>query len=234
MINIFKKFTPSFQNIVRKYAIDVWYNRENEKDFLKRVTDFRKRFERELTAYYKSRGLRIDYREIENLALQWQAEQLALAHSIKKDMRKKETKVIEEKKEEIHKEQKELYEEAAKTGKKKKDFVSVVTPLTAGRLDSDFLKKSNQIGEESAFDLVSKINNQIILDNSATGVFRWKTQGDSHVRETHRKLENKIFAWNNLPKIDGQEVEPGSQWGCRCYGEITNGKPLKNYSISSK
>ena len=234
MINIFKKFTPSFQNIVRKFATDCWYGRESEKDFFKRVENFRKRFEKELITFYRSKGLRVDYKEIENLSLQWQAEQLTLAHSIKKDMRKKESKVLEEKKEEIKQEQKELYEEAAKTGKKKKDFVSVVTPLTTGRLDSDLLKKSNQIGEESAFDFMSKINNKIILDNSASGVFDWETQNDNHVRKTHRKLNKKTFAWNNLPKIDGEEVEPGSQWGCRCYAKMSNKKPLKNYSISSK
>lgn len=231
MINLFKKFTPSFQNIVKKYATDCWYGRESEKDFIKKVSGFRKRFERELISFYRSRGLKVDAKEIENLSLQWQAEQLALAHSIKKDMRKKETKVIEEKKEEIKKEQIELYENAGKA--KKKSFVPVISAITAGKLDSDFTKKSKQLGDESAFDLVSKINNKILIDNSDKGVFRWVTQGDNQVRPTHRKLDKKIFAWNNLPKIDDEEVEPGSQWGCRCYAEITTGKPLKNYSIKS-
>lgn len=229
MINLFEKFTPSFQNIVRKYATDCWYGRESEKDFLKRVMGFRKRFEKELITFYRNKGLKVNQREIENLSLQWQAEQLTLAHNIKKDMRKKEAKALEEKKEEIKKEQIELYT----SSKKKKDFISVVSPMTAGRLDSDFLKKSNQIGEESAFDFISKINNKILADNSDKGVFRWVTQGDNQVRPTHRKLDKKNFAWNNLPKIDGEEVEPGSQWGCRCYGEITTGKPLKNYEVKS-
>ena len=229
MINLFEKFTPSFQNIVRKYATDCWYGRESEKDFLKRVSGFRKRFEKELITFYRNKGLKVNYKEIENLSLQWQAEQLTLAHNIKKDMRKKEAKALEEKKEEIKKEQIELYT----SSKKKKDFISVVSPMTAGRLDSDFLKKSNQIGEESAFDFISKINNKILADNSDKGVFRWITQGDKQVRPTHRKLDKKIFAWNNLPKIDGEEVEPGRQWGCRCYGEITTGKPLKNYEVKS-
>jgi uncharacterized protein with gpF-like domain len=222
MINLYKKFTPSFQNIVRKFAIDCWYGRESEKDFIKKVSNYRKRFKKELISFYKNKGLRIDENEIENLSLQWQAEQIALAQTIKKDMRKKENKVIQEKKEEIYKE-----------AKKKKDFVPVVEALTSGKLNKDFLKKANQLGDESSFDLVSKINNLILLDNSDKGVFRWVTQGDNLVRPTHRKLDKKIFAWNNLPKIDGEEVEPGSQWGCRCYAEITTGKPLKNYEIKS-
>lgn len=231
MINLFEKFTPSFQNIVRKYATDCWYGRESEKDFLKRVTNFRKKFERELITFYRNKGLRVSQKEIENLSLQWQAEQLNLAHSIKKDMRKKESKVLEEKKKQIKKEQTDLYQKASKA--KKKDFVAVLSPMTAGQLDSNFLKKSNQIGEESAFDFISKINNKILSDNSDKGVFRWVTQGDNAVRPTHRKLDKKIFAWNDLPQIDGETVEPGSQWGCRCYGEITTGKPLKNYRIKS-
>ena len=133
MINLFKKFTPGFQNIVKKYATDCWYGRESEKDFIKRVSGFRKKFERELIFFYRSRGLKVDAKEIENLSLQWQAEQLALAHSIKKDMRKKETKVIEEKKEEIKKEQIELYGNAGKA--KKKSFVPVISAITAGKLD---------------------------------------------------------------------------------------------------
>lgn len=232
MINLYKKFTPSFQNIARKYATDCWYGRESEKDFLLKVTNFRKRFEKELIALYRSRGLKVDLHEIQNAALQWQAEQLNLAHSIKKSMRQKEKKVIEEKKEEAKEEIKKFYKEAKRV--KKKDFASVITGLSAGKLDKDFTKKSKQLGDESAFDLVSKINNLILQDNSDKSVFRWKTQGDKVVRETHRKLDNKIFAWSDLPKIDGEGVEPGSQWGCRCYGEITTGKPLKNYRVTSR
>lgn len=232
MINLFKKFTPSFQNIVRKYATDCWYGRESEKDFLKRVKDFRKRFERELISYYRSRGLKIDLHEIQNLSLQWEAEQLTLAHSIKKNILGKEQKVIQEKKEEIVKEIKALYDNV-KT-KRKKDFTPVVSSLTAGKMNSDFTKKSKQIGDESAFDFMSRVNNFILQDNSPGGVFEWEDQGDSHVRKTHHKLNKKKFAWKNLPKIDGEEVEPGSQWGCRCIGKITTGKPLKNYSITSK
>ena len=70
MINLFEKFTPSFQNIVRKYATDCWYGRESEKDFLKRVTGFRKRFEKELITFYRNKGLKVNYKEIENLSLQ--------------------------------------------------------------------------------------------------------------------------------------------------------------------
>lgn len=232
MINVFKKFTPSFQNIVRKYAIDCWYGRESERDFIAKVQNFRTRFEKELIAYYKSRGMRVDIMEVRNLSLQWEAEQRLFAQKIRKNIKKKELKVIAEKKAEIVEEQKKLYADSKKV--KSKQFVSVVKSLSAGRIDSDFTKGAKQLGEESAFDLISKINNKILLDNSSKGVFRWITQGDTHVRATHRKLDKKIFAWSNLPKIDGEEVEPGSQWGCRCYGEITTGKPLKNYEVNSK
>lgn len=231
MINLFKKFTPSFQNIVRKFAVDVWYGRESEKEFLKKIREFRQRFEKEIISFYRAKGLKVDFKEIQNLSLQWESEQILISQKIKKNIKSKERKALAEKKEEIQKEQKELYESAK--AKRRKDFTPVVESLTAGKMNSEYLKKSKQIGDESAFDFISKINNKILIDNSSKGVFRWITQGDNHVRKTHRKLDKKIFAWNNLPKIDGEEVEPGSQWGCRCYAEITTGKPLKNYEVKS-
>lgn len=41
------------------------------------------------------------------------------------------------------------------------------------------------------------------------------------VRPDHWRLRNKIFAWGNLPKIDGREVKPGSEVFCRCKAKGT-------------
>lgn len=232
MFNLFKKFTPSFQNIVRNYAIDVWYDRESEKDFRNKVKFFKERFEKELITFYRSKGFKIDFKEIKSISSQWEIEQIILAQRITEDIKKKESKVISAKIEELKQEREELYKEASKPSSKK-EFVQVIKSLSAGKIDHDFLKKTNQLGDESAFDLVSKVNNLVIKNNSDNSVFRWVTQGDKLVRPTHRKLNKLVFSWYNLPKIDGKEVEPGSEWGCRCYGIITTGKPLKNFEIKS-
>lgn len=230
MQNLFKKFTPSFQNIVQKYAVDCWYGRESEKDFLKKVSNFRKKFEKEIIEFYKKRKYKIDYKEIQNLSLTWQAEQLATAGKIKANIKQKEQKQILEKKEEILKDQKKLFDDASK--KKPRDFTPVIKGLTAGKMDSDFLKKSKQIGDQSAFDFITEINNLVVKDNSEN--FDWTSQKDNKVRKTHKKLNGKTFSWNNLPKIDSEEVFPGSQWGCRCMAVPSKKKALKNYSITTK
>lgn len=231
MINIYKKFTPSFQNIVRQYAIDCWYGRESEAKFLKRVQGFRKRYESEILKYYRSIGMIVSPKDIEEISLRWQAEQVLLAEKIKKHIKKKEKEKLEEKKDEIKKEIEKRYEDS-KDPKRLKKFVPVIESISAGKMDKDFIKKPNQIGDESAFDLISEINGKIL--NTFGDTFDWQTQEDNNVRKTHRKMNKKTFRWDNLPKIDGEEVEPGSQWGCRCYAKKGTKKPLLNYSIVSK
>jgi len=50
----------------------------------------------------------------------------------------------------------------------------------------------------------------------------WRTSGDSTVRSDHKKLNGKIFQWNNPPVADersGERAHPGCIWNCRCYAE---------------
>ncbi|WP_186650004.1 minor capsid protein [Fluviispira vulneris] len=46
--------------------------------------------------------------------------------------------------------------------------------------------------------------------------FIWQTCRDERVRPTHRELEGRECDWNDLPKIAGETVWPGSQYNCRC------------------
>ena len=46
--------------------------------------------------------------------------------------------------------------------------------------------------------------------------FRWITRDDARVRETHSKLHNKIFSFDNPPIIDGRPLLPGEDYNCRC------------------
>lgn len=51
----------------------------------------------------------------------------------------------------------------------------------------------------------------------------WHTVGDGSVRDTHAKLNGKVFAWNDPPISDygknGEPIRshPGGTWNCRCY-----------------
>lgn len=48
----------------------------------------------------------------------------------------------------------------------------------------------------------------------------WRTSGDSDVRESHKKLDGKIFAFAEPPEVDpGQKYHAGMFPNCRCYVE---------------
>jgi SPP1 gp7 family putative phage head morphogenesis protein len=50
--------------------------------------------------------------------------------------------------------------------------------------------------------------------------FVWRTMKDSVVRESHRVLEGKSFAWDDPPECDpGIWALPGSSPNCRCFAE---------------
>ncbi len=53
---------------------------------------------------------------------------------------------------------------------------------------------------------------QETADNHSTARYIWKTQGDSKVRDSHRKNHNKIFSWDDPPETG----HPGEDYGCRC------------------
>lgn len=47
--------------------------------------------------------------------------------------------------------------------------------------------------------------------------FVWKTASDMDVRPSHKELNNKIFAFDDLPIVDGQPLLPGGTFNCRCF-----------------
>lgn len=50
----------------------------------------------------------------------------------------------------------------------------------------------------------------------------WRTSGDSTVRSDHKKLNGKIFRWDDPPVADersGERANPGCIWNCRCFAE---------------
>lgn len=50
----------------------------------------------------------------------------------------------------------------------------------------------------------------------------WRTSSDSTVREDHKKLNGKVFAWTDPPVADersGARASPGCIYNCRCFAE---------------
>ncbi|MFL0584707.1 minor capsid protein [Solibacillus silvestris] len=48
--------------------------------------------------------------------------------------------------------------------------------------------------------------------------FTWDTSGDERVRDTHRALDGKVFAYDDPPTVGGRQVLPGEDYHCRCVG----------------
>lgn len=46
--------------------------------------------------------------------------------------------------------------------------------------------------------------------------FIWDTSGDERVRDTHRKLDGKVFEYAAPPTVGKREVLPGEDYRCRC------------------
>lgn len=50
--------------------------------------------------------------------------------------------------------------------------------------------------------------------------YRWVTSGDKSVRDSHRKMNGKVFKWDDPPTLsDGTVGHPGTFPNCRCYAE---------------
>lgn len=49
--------------------------------------------------------------------------------------------------------------------------------------------------------------------------YTWDTSNDSRVRPDHRRLNGKVFAWNDPPVVNlktGRRAHPGGDFYCRC------------------
>ena len=49
----------------------------------------------------------------------------------------------------------------------------------------------------------------------------WRSAEDSDVRDSHRKMDGKVFEWAHPPLLsDGTRTAPGQIYNCRCYPEV--------------
>ena len=48
--------------------------------------------------------------------------------------------------------------------------------------------------------------------------YMWSTSGDQRVRPYHKRLNGKVFSWDNPPIVNerGDRKHPGQDFGCRC------------------
>lgn len=73
-----------------------------------------------------------------------------------------------------------------------------------------------------ARDQIGKLNSQLTQarhDEMGVSRFRVRTRGDDKVRDSHRPLNGKVFSYDDLPIVDGEEFIPGRPICCRCEQE---------------
>lgn len=71
-----------------------------------------------------------------------------------------------------------------------------------------------------ARDQTAKLNASITQQqhkDAGVSKYEWSTSGDGRVRKSHKRLNGKIFSWNNPPETDGgRRCHPGEDYQCRC------------------
>ena len=226
MFNIFEHFTPAYGRLVRKYALDVWYGRADEKQFLKKAFFFKKRYVQELTAHYRRKRFPVRPAIIQELADEWLKDQIVLTEKInfisdkkKGGLKSEYLNLSEYKRQEVSK----LLSGAIRPEGK-------IAPVVA--FSSNLEAISDRLADQSVWDLSTMINHNVVSDIGK--VYKWRTQEDANVRKTHNLLRNKLFSYENPPTTIDQygnkhTGNPGTDWGCRCWEDPAKGKPIINY-----
>lgn len=226
MINVFERLSPAYGRTLRQFAIDVWYGREDVDKLLWAADRYRRRYAQELMAHYRKVGYRFRPEQIRILSDEWLKDQLVLSEKLKTIAAQKKARLagelddlIAEKREEVRR----LHDDARKVEGKVASVISFSTNLE---------DRAIQMGEQAAFDLGREINHSVV--EGMGDVYRWTSQQDKRVRKTHRKLHGKLFSYKDPPTtIDeyGRQHtgNPGTDWGCRCWEEPAQGRPLRNY-----
>lgn len=58
-------------------------------------------------------------------------------------------------------------------------------------------------------------------ENTGLERFRWSSSGDGRVRDSHAKLDGKIFTWKDGARNErGEQIWPGTDYNCRCVAEV--------------
>lgn len=78
--------------------------------------------------------------------------------------------------------------------------------------------KAGFLARQETSLLLSKFHEERYKD---VGVrkYKWSTSNDSHVRHDHKRLNGKIFSWDDPPVVNlntGKRANPGEDYECRC------------------
>lgn len=79
------------------------------------------------------------------------------------------------------------------------------------------LNKAKFLARQETSLLMSEMRKQRYKDAGITR-YKWSTSHDERVRPLHKKVNGKIFSWDNPPAVgeNGERLEPGQDYNCRC------------------
>ncbi len=100
-------------------------------------------------------------------------------------------------------------------------FTKRMNPETLGKLIEDRFNVAESRARFIARDQLGKLWGQLnAVRQRGVGIthFRWQSRNDARVRPSHRRVANKIWAYDNPPVVgrDGERMLPGEDYGCRC------------------
>lgn len=95
-----------------------------------------------------------------------------------------------------------------------------------------------------AYDQTAKALGQISrIEQESAGFeyFRWLTSKDERVRESHKELGERVtkygkgvYRWDELPVVNGEPLQPGSDIRCRCVAIPVTEEEVEEFQRSKK
>lgn len=243
MTDVFKRLAPRWRSVVRKYALDIWRKKPEEKAdeyFETQAELFARRYKYDLRKYYEKKEIKIYRGTIDGKAEEWLTRQAATRESIKTIAEGKKDKLVAE---EFQKLAKSKSADAQKMLNRMFDAREGETVYRVFSFADNFEARAEQIGEETAFELGRDINEAVMSNNSEK--YLWENQGDARVRSTHEDapegLGGLVFLFTDPPTtidVYGNSFtgNPGTPWGCRCVAGVApkGSKPKYRFVLREK
>ncbi|MDD5363608.1 MAG: hypothetical protein PHN88_15910 [Ignavibacteria bacterium] len=240
MIDIFENISPRWKNAVKTYASDVWNKRDIDKArklYNDKALLFSRSYRLALEKHYREKGMNVYRGTLDGKMQEWLQRQYALRDTLPGIIEQRQTEIVQKEIERFKNDESYTAQQMLNKIYEAKENENVYKVFS---FKDHFKNKSEQIGDENAYDLGTKINEGIITQFSDR--YYWRTQKDTRVRSTHQQLADKCFLFNDPPTeklLNGKSYtgNPGAiSWGCRCWAEIApaRAKVRRHYVVYEK
>lgn len=236
MIDIFELYAPRWRNAVKAYAFDVWNGKDSEdaqETYNKKAFLFSRAYRRALENHYQNKGMRVYRGTLDGKVNEWLATQFALRDTLPVMIATRQGELMTR---EIERLRNDESATAQKMLNKLYDAKEGENVFKVFSFAGNYKDRAEQIGDENAYDLGTKINEGIITQFSDR--YCWQTQRDKRVRDTHQQLSNLCFLFDDPPTEISKSGKsytgnPGSNFGCRCWSDVADrkAKPNRHYVV---